>query len=284
MCDSDQHAQYMAALARIEQQNNLLISGRPAIDQFYSISSTQGMMLDYKNRKHIYIFSSVPITLNLGILGNFTVNASTWTNIDFQQNSEITSTSSTIISVLVRATDDAQFYDGLIGLNGAGTMQDWTRYLTLKGQCYNATTGKLTSPTSGPTAFQIFNPANSGKSILIYSLIVAYNSANMHDMRITAADVSTIVGWTNTPVVPVNNMAGGAASVAVAGASNTQLTGGLLGTSRETTGTQNNLPIETLTNGECIYLPASSTVNGLAIYMTNGAAAAWQITCSYLEF
>ncbi len=109
MCDADQHAQYMAALARIEQLNTLLIFGRPAIDQFYSVSSTQGFMLDYKNRKHIYIFSPSQITLDLGVLGKFAINANIWTNIDFQQNTEIISTSSPIISVLIRATDDAYF-------------------------------------------------------------------------------------------------------------------------------------------------------------------------------
>lgn len=162
--------------------------------------------------------------------------------------------------------------------------EDQIRAYTIAGQSYNVTTGKVTSPAGGPIGFQLFNPASSGKNLLIYSLLVAYNSSNVHDIRWTSADSSSIVGWSNTPITPINNKGGGAASVATSGYSNVALTGGLLGASRETTGTQNNLPIETLTNGECIYLPASASINGVAVYLTIGAAALWSVTASYLEF
>jgi len=169
--------------------------------------------------------------------------------------------------------------------NTPATIQDIVRYYTMQGQAFSATTGRSNSPAAGNVGFQLFNPANSGKNILIYSLLLGYNSANWHAIALTTQDVSGITGWTNTPITPVNNKIGSLIiSVATSGFSNTNVTGTQLGTVREITGSQNNLPTETLTNGECIFLPAQATIGGVAIYLTIGAAASWFVNCGYIEF
>ena len=153
----------------------------------------------------------------------------------------------------------------------------------MQAKAFSATTGKLTSPATGIQPFQLFNPASSGKSLLVYSIVISYNSANMHTLNITAADVSTLTGWTNANFTIVNNKAGGAASVATANYSSTAATGNI-GTLRETTGTANNTPIEVLTNGECILLPSGVTITGIALYMSTGAAMNIGVTIQWLEY
>lgn len=164
------------------------------------------------------------------------------------------------------------------------SVEDMIRLLTMNGQAFSATTGKLASPSAATLGFQLFNPANSGKNLLIFSLVVIYGAGSIDDFRMTTADVSSIAGWTNTAITPVNNKGGGPASVATCGCSNTNLTGGLLGTSRETNGEGANQPSEFLTNGECIFLPTSASINGIAVYKNTTGTQNWGITASYLEF
>src|SRR5690348_2083068 len=71
-------------------------------------------------------------------------------------------------------------YNGLTidraqGLNGALSVQDWIRQLTLQGKGFTGTTGVI-NQAAGTYPLSIFNPASSSKSILIYSLRLASNS------------------------------------------------------------------------------------------------------------
>lgn len=169
---------------------------------------------------------------------------------------------------------------------GAMITEDVIRNFTLAGKAFSATTTKNLAPGAVTLGFQLFNPANSGKTLLIYSLLILSAAAGIHDIRMTTADVSSIAGWSgnNVAVTPVNNKGGGAASVATCGYSNTSITGGLLGSSRETTACTANSPVETLTNGECILLPSSASINGLAVYFNATGSNNWAITAEYLEF
>ena len=162
--------------------------------------------------------------------------------------------------------------------------EDQIRAYTLAGQAFSATTGKNTAPGGSTLGFQLFNPASSGKGILIYSLIVLAAASGIHDIRVTTADVSTITGWTNSVITPQNNKGGGVASVATCSFSNTNVTGALLGTSREFTAQGANVAVETLTNGESIWLPAGASINGIAVYYNATGANPWAITAGYLEF
>ena len=81
---------------------------REYIDQHHAISDTQStLFLDYKGRKHLYLFSPSTITLNLHDIGTLAVSANTWTDISFRETLQVfTSGQATPVFVLVRATDD----------------------------------------------------------------------------------------------------------------------------------------------------------------------------------
>lgn len=108
MCSDEQHRQKIAALERINKNLELLISGRRPLEQTYSISDSQGVILDYKNRKHLYIYSQTSITLIIDqIIGNISISAKIWTNIDYEQGTKIfTSGTAAPINVQIRATDE----------------------------------------------------------------------------------------------------------------------------------------------------------------------------------
>ncbi|MGH2494922.1 MAG: hypothetical protein ACRDIV_09490, partial [Ktedonobacteraceae bacterium] len=162
--------------------------------------------------------------------------------------------------------------------------EDQIRAYTLAGQAFSVTTTKNQAPGAATLGFQMFNPASSGKNILIYSLIINIASATFHDFRMTTADVSSITGWSNTAVTPVNNKGGGGTSVATCGYSNTNLTGGLLGSAREVVGVPVTQSVEALSNGECIYLPPAASINGIALYLNATGTNNWSVTAEYLEF
>lgn len=180
----------------------------------------------------------------------------------------------------------APLVETLGAMAGGFVTEDVIRNFTLAGKAFSATTGKNAAPGAVTLGFQLFNPANSGKNLLIYSLIILSAAAGIHDIRMTTADVSSITGWSgnNVAVTPVNNKGGGAGSSATCGYSNTSVTGTLLGSSRETTACTANAPVEVLTNGECIFLPAAASINGLAVYFNATGTNNWAITCEYLEF
>jgi hypothetical protein len=191
------------------------------------------------------------------------------------------------VSLYGKATNpgDTPFLLETLGaLAGVSITEDTIRNLTMAGKAFSATTTKITAPGTATLGFQLFNPASSGKNLLIYSVILNMAAITFHDFRMTTADVSSITGWTNTAITPVNNKGGGAASVATCGYSNTNLTGSLLGSAREVIGVPNTQSIEALTNGEVIFLPASASVNGIAIYINATGANNWAVTVEYLEF
>ncbi len=165
--------------------------------------------------------------------------------------------------------------------------QDQIRAFLAGGQSFSYTTGKLTSPAGTPTlGFQLFNPANSPKNLLIYSIVLIYNGQALHQLDLTSADASSITGWTNNAVVGLNNLAGSAnAAAGTCGYSNAALSGAPVGTIREVTATQNAQPIEVLTNGECIWLPANApSLHGIALYVQSTGANGWGVTVQTLEF
>lgn len=107
MCTDEQHREKMAALERINKSLETLINGRRVIDQTYMVSDTQGFILDYKDRKHLYIYSVNAIVIDLKSLGTLSVTAKTWTSFDYEEGfSVFTSGTTNPVSVLIRATDE----------------------------------------------------------------------------------------------------------------------------------------------------------------------------------
>ena len=106
MCTEEQHAEEMAAFAALQARLDLLIRGRTPIDTFYNISTETGVILDYKGRKHIFLWTANALTLTINALGTLSVAAEVWTNLDFTVGLTLFSSSATPQMILIRCTDE----------------------------------------------------------------------------------------------------------------------------------------------------------------------------------
>lgn len=171
------------------------------------------------------------------------------------------------------------------GIVGGVVTEDLIRRMTLAGNAYSATTGKLTAPAAATLGFQLFNPASGTKNLLIYRLIISNVGGGLHQVFKTAANVNTIAGWTDVAATITNNGASATASTATASYSNVALTGGLLGTAHAAPAGPANTSVDVLQNGACIWLPAGAgAIAGIAVYFNAAGANAWSVTAEYLEF
>ena len=90
-------------LQRIEK----LLTPRAPIDSQPMISSTRAYVVDYKNRKHLFLYSANTLTLSLQDLGDATIPQNTWVNIGFQEGLNILAIGqSSNVPIFVRATDE----------------------------------------------------------------------------------------------------------------------------------------------------------------------------------
>ncbi len=250
------------------------------LDKIAPISSTYPITVDYRGRRHLYIFSPVALALQIDSIGVIPVFPGFWSDIGFQAGMRLYAQNlANPVNVQLRATDE---YIPPPALN------DIVRLYTPLGKAFSATTDKQTAPAgvNSPLAFQLFNKANAALSQLIYSLVLVYNGQAVHQIYLTQADISTTTGYASSPCSIVNNNpASSLTSIAVSNFSNAKLTGSILGNAREVAGSQNAQPVETFTNGEAVYLPAgASTINGLAFYITSPSNNGWGVTAQYLEF
>ncbi len=82
------------------------------IDTSYTIANdgstvTQGFPIDYKRRKHLYVFSPTAFTLNLNEFGNLAIDAQTWTELPYKEGLKLYPTTTlAATNILVRATDE----------------------------------------------------------------------------------------------------------------------------------------------------------------------------------
>jgi hypothetical protein len=70
------------------------------------VSDSQGFILDFKHRLHVYAYAPTGVTLNLNDLGTLAVTANTWTDISVKPNLKIFTTGqATPVLLHLRATD-----------------------------------------------------------------------------------------------------------------------------------------------------------------------------------
>ncbi len=249
------------------------------LDKIASISSTYPITVDYRGRRHLYIFSPVALALQVDSIGTIPIFPGFWTDISFQAGMRLYAQNlANPANVQLRATDE---------YIPPPAISDIVRLYTPLGKAFSVTTDKQTGPSGTKIlGFQLFNKANAALSQLIYSLVLVYNGSAVHQIYLTQADISNITGYSSSPSSIVNNNpASSNASIAVSNFSNSALTGSLVGNAREVASTQNGQPVETFTNGEAVYLPAgANTINGLVVYLTSVGTNGWGITAEYLEF
>lgn len=153
---------------------------------------------------------------------------------------------------------------------------DTVRLYTQLGQMFCATTGKQANGAAGNFPISIFNPSNSGKNILLISVVVCCQGGNQtHELKTTTTDPAF-----GTVVTPVNEMAGGAASVASVTTATTTQT--VAGTAYGVVNTSNN-SIEFFDNNRCRLLPAG-TASGLTVWLEAGTAGTYGVTLFWIEY
>lgn len=152
--------------------------------------------------------------------------------------------------------------------------------LILNGQSYAATTGQVTvGGTSITVGVGLFNPANSGKNILIYSLRFSNaGGSSMLNLYTITSDPAYASALT------VNNLkVGGSASAIASHITYQNAATTVVGTVLDVGELPQASHVEQLTNGSAILLPSGSAT-GLAIYDFVANAQAWSATFKYVEF
>lgn len=107
MCSKEDHVEQLALLERIEKAV-LSTAKRPPIDSSPQISASQPLVIDYKDRRHLFLISANALTFTVEDLGTLTVAQNTWTNIGYQEGMRLVPTAqATLVPVFVRATDES---------------------------------------------------------------------------------------------------------------------------------------------------------------------------------
>lgn len=156
---------------------------------------------------------------------------------------------------------------------------DQLRGWLLNGQGFNATTGVVTAAAVGDYGLSVFNPAASGKNVLLYSM-KAYNFTNSTQTFAYSTTADPALG--SAPTV-ANLKAGGGSSVASVSYS----AGNVLVPSSGTLDA-GSMPVytiyELLTNGAVILLPAGAA-DGVSLYLYVGTVnAKFSLGARWIEF
>lgn len=84
----------------------LQIEARKPINDIAQISSTRPYTLDYKGRKHVFVYATSPLSLTIPGLGSYVLPSAEWTNLPFQEGAKITCSETSDQRLLIRCTDE----------------------------------------------------------------------------------------------------------------------------------------------------------------------------------
>jgi hypothetical protein len=148
----------------------------------------------------------------------------------------------------------------------------------LNGQVYSTSSGLQTNGATGNFPLSIFNPSNSGKSVLIIS---AYVTGTTTAFQAYAFPTTTDPAYASSPTL-LNRKPGGSASVASASYTTTSQT--LPSTTPIVViSSGSNNPYELFVNLVGYLLPSGSA-NGITIWNVPTGASKWASTVVWIEF
>jgi hypothetical protein len=100
MCTDKQHDEKIELLKKID--------GRPPIDDHIVVSSVRPWYVDYRERKHIFIWLPTTQTLSFEEFGSGTVQAQIWINIGMPAGIKMLAPNVTsgTIDVMIRCCDE----------------------------------------------------------------------------------------------------------------------------------------------------------------------------------
>ena len=272
MCTDEQHQQKIAHLARIDAHLHKMCDhfGRDDINWNSGISSTQPLIIDYRHRFKLYLWSPIALVFSMEDTGNITIPAQSWTEISFLPGLRLTPLAqSSTIQVFLRATDHELRNPAPL----LGNIQEYT----LAGQAFIGNTGLL-NLAANSYPLSVFNPATSGKTIILYAVHGSASSAGSNGDVLYLQTTTSDPAYANA-VTPVNAALGAALKSVVSctyAATNTGPNTPYL-QAESSAG-----PIELLSNGAVIVLPAGSA-NGVTAYMQTFGSGFINIVMKWIE-
>lgn len=156
--------------------------------------------------------------------------------------------------------------------------QDQIRAWIASGQGFTGTTGKQNAGASNATlGLSVFNPAASGKTLLLFSLKAVFAGANStHVVTLTTADPAL-----GNAAVVTNNKAGNG-TTSVASTTFATASQSIVGTLHDYVQTAQNGTLEVFTNGDVVLLMPGY---GLTYWMNiTSVGGNWGVTASWIEF
>lgn len=105
---SDSALQQLDELRGIVKGLETLVKGRPPIDYIWQISATNGLTIDYHDRKHMYIWlPSTALTLSFEDYGQGTIQAQVWVNLGMPPGMHVFApNNASTTPIFVRCTDE----------------------------------------------------------------------------------------------------------------------------------------------------------------------------------
>lgn len=231
MCDEKTTQAQLKSLEAIEECLKNFI--RKPIDTMIELSATKPYVIDYRDRKYIFLYSTNALTLTLEDVGTLSISANVWTNLCFPDGLRVfASNESTTVPVLIRCTDEIYSVDtstsitfpstqsvtfpspqdinlvqsGGVAISATNPLitQTATTAFILDGQSFMASCGNLVTSTNAnvvPCVASLFNPLASGKNCLVYSIEIATSTAtvgsNVINLTTTDPAYSNVVVPTN---------------------------------------------------------------------------------------
>lgn len=104
MCTEEQHKEKIQWLRLVHAELVSMNEALNPIDRTNVISPSQPFIVDYKDRRHLFIYSGSALTLQCEDYGAFALSANTWTNFPFPQGMRVTP--NTAGTILTRATNE----------------------------------------------------------------------------------------------------------------------------------------------------------------------------------
>jgi hypothetical protein len=152
--------------------------------------------------------------------------------------------------------------------------EDQIRAWIINGQSYGTTTGKQTAAGSINAGFSLFNPAASGKVVLLYSLKFMIGNTSFNTLTLTTSDPAF-----GSSLTISNNRAGAVGSSVVSATfTNTNVT--TTGTTNDAIGSATNTLTQVFFNGDVLVIPAG---NGMAFYLNISGANSWAVSADWVE-
>ena len=104
MCSTDQHNEKLATLHELIE----LLKPRPPLDATIPVSAALEWPLDYKERKHVFLWLDTTTTLSFGDYGSGSVQQQVWTNLGMKPGTVINAPNAGATPVLLnlRFTDE----------------------------------------------------------------------------------------------------------------------------------------------------------------------------------